>query len=543
MNLNPQYPLESEKMSKIWKTLQEIFVQPDERTKLVLNQLNEDFFQTQFLTGTMIIIQNVNVKDFSYYYGTDKGNLSYIKNYIKFNTRHGDVRILRPRDTGFSQATSRVFEKEPGYSDDCNLFLWTVTGILPLGYLDRIPAGYPYLDKSRENFKYPAQLSRLLSFRGDSRYAKNIHVDGRNYCLILAIDGNRKILDEHHELDRQGSNGKRSGIRLVDQRGTLICSQGVKVCQYDQIYENSEINDYEVLAGDNGKRHYIFIINGNFDLVMNRNFITEDARILINSKKFLEQIKTFFDEARRNEPIFDQLIKTLKKEYTSQKSENVWEQLESRKEQLQNRGRFLINGIKIKTENEIRILKIEQLINKLFVEPDSGEEHWVGALYTLFAHLVSPQSLYANFWIRPLTFSGVGIDSIATGDEQRPLEPKRLKTVEYKLDFPEEKFFNHQLIQTDQIICWTFDPLLQVGSRIEDCLEYFGEICLSDDLGELGYEIRNIQHKYGDTYSGVVKVISLKSLINATFDCQWTPARPLETEPKSNKRGRNRKSK
>jgi len=540
-NLTPHYSLESEKISEIWKTLTKIFGQPDERTKLVINQLNEKFFRNEFLTGTIIIIQGINVKDFSYYYGTDKGKLSYIRNYIRFNTKHGDVRILRPRDTGFSQGANRIFEKEQGYRDDCKLSLWTVTGSLPLGSLEPIPAGYPYLYKSAEAFNNPAQISRLLSFKGDSRHAKNIHVDGRNYCLILAIDGNRKVLNEHKELDRQGSNGKRSGIRLVDQRGTLICSQGVRVCQYDQIYENSEMSDYEVLAVDNGKRHYVFIINGNFDLVMNRNFITEDARILLNSKSFLEKIKSFFDEARSNAPVFDQLIKRLKNEYTSQRKEIVIEQLENRKNGLQNRGRFLINGIKIKIEDEIKIIEIEQLVKKQFVEPDPGEEHWVGALYTLFSHLVSPQSLYASFWIRPLTFSGVGIDSIATNDEQRPLDPTRLKTVEYKFDFPEESF-NHQLILTDQIICWQFDPLLQVGSRIEDCSEYFGEICSSDQLGELGYEIRNIQHRYGEVYSGVVKVISLKRLINATFDCQWTQAHLVVDEPKSNKKGRSQKS-
>lgn len=540
-NLTPHYSLESEKISGIWETLKEIFVQPDERTKLILDQLDEEFFTTKFSTGTIIIIQGVNVKDFSYYYGTDKGNLSYIRNYIRFNTRHGDVRILRPRYTGFSQAANRIFEKEQGYRYDCKLSLWTVTGSLPLGSLEPIPAGYPYLYKSAETFNNPAQISRLLSFKGDSRHAKNIHVDGRNYCLILAIDGNRKVLNEHKELDRQGSNGKRSGIRLVDQRGTLICSQGVRVCQYDQIYENSEMSDYEVLAGDNGKRHYVFIINGNFDLVMNRNFITEDARSLITSKKFLEQIKTFFNEARSKDPVFDQLIKRLKNEYTSQKKEIVIEQLENRKNGLQNRERFLINGIRIKNADKIISIKIEQLVNKLFVAPDAGEEHWVGALYTLFSHLVLPQSLYANFWIRPLTFSGVGIDSIATNDEQRPLDPTRLKTVEYKFDFPEESF-NHQLILTDQIICWEFDPLLQAGSRIEDCSEYFGEICSSDQLGEFGYEIRNIQHRYGEVYSGVVKVISLKRLINATFDCQWTQAHSVVDEPKSNKKGRSQKS-
>ncbi|MGM3307409.1 hypothetical protein ACSQ6I_15775 [Anabaena sp. WFMT] len=540
-NLTPHYPLESEKISEIWKTFKQIFVQPDERTKLVIDQLNEDFFRTKFFTGTMIIIQGLNVKDFSYYYGTDKGDLSYIRNYIRFNTRHGDVRILRPQYTGFSQAASRIFEKEQGYKDECELYLWTVTGSLMLGSLEPINPGYPYLHKCREYFKSPAQLSRILSFRGDSRYAKNIHVDGRNYCLILAIDGNRKVLDEHKELDRQGSNGKRSGIRLVDHRGTLICSQGVKVCQYDQIYENSEMSDYEVLSGDNGKRHYVFIINGNFDLVMNRNFITEDARILINSKKFLEQIKIFFEEVRSKEPVFDQLIKKLKNEYTSQKKEIAIEQLENRKNGLQNRGRFVINGIRSKIEHEIKIAKIEHLVNKVFVEPDPGEEHWVGALYTLLAHLISPQSLYANFWIRPLTFSGVGIDTIATCDEQRPLDPKRLRTVEYKFDFPEESF-NHQLILTDQIICWQFDPSLQVGSQIEDCSEFFGKICYSDDLGELGYEIRNIQHKYGEPYSGVVKVISLKKLIDATFDCQWTPAISVITEDKLNKKGGKRKS-
>lgn len=540
-NLNPQYSLDTKKVLTPWKTLQNILTLPDERTKLVLEQLKQDFFEEKFLTGTMIIVHNLNVRNFSECYGTDKGNLSYIRNYIRYNTRHGDVRILHPQRTGFSRSNARIFEKESGYKDDCKLFLWTVTGSLSLGCLESIPAGYPYLDKSSVAFSYPGELSRLLSFKGDSRHAKNIHVDGRNYCLILAIDGNRKALNEHKELDRQGSNGKRSGIRLVDQRGTIICSQGVRVCQYDQIYEHSKLIDYEVLSGDNGKRHYVFMINGNFELVMNRNFITEDAQILINSDKFIDEIKKFFDEARQKDRVFDDLIKKLKKEYTSQKKEMVVEQLDNRKYELQNRGRFIVNGIRIKSEDTISVQAIEQLSNKIFIEPESGEEHWVGALYTLFSHLVSPESPYAHLWIRPLTYSGVGIDSLAVGNRKKPLDPKTLKTVEYKFEFPED-IFNHQLILTDHIICWQFDSTLQVGSRIEDCSDYFGEIAYSPELEGLGYEIKNIQHQYGEVYSGIIKVLSLKNLIKSTFDCKWTAAHTLGTQSNNNKQ-RSKKSK
>ena len=53
----------------------------------------------------MIIIEGLEVQDFSSFYSSNeygKDEWSYLKHYIRFKTRHGDMRILRPDDTGFT---------------------------------------------------------------------------------------------------------------------------------------------------------------------------------------------------------------------------------------------------------------------------------------------------------------------------------------------------------------------------------------------------------------------------------------------------------
>ena len=85
--------------------------------------------------------------------------------------------------------------------------------------------------------------------------------------------------------------------------------------------------------------------------------------------------------------------------------------LKKLKESIQYRPRFKVNNI-------------EQLKDKWIIAPEHGEEHWVGALYTMFSHLVTVNSPCQKLWVRPRTFCGTGLDSIAV-----PLEENSLKEI------------------------------------------------------------------------------------------------------------------
>jgi hypothetical protein len=157
------------------------------------------------------------------------------------------VRILRPETTGFPASKAESFKKTPGYKDRVKLSLWTKKG------LEEVKAGYPYLPKPDEQdksqiqspIKGPQIVSKLSDGRFSSRAATTFEFEERTYCLILAIDGNRRALEKYEQLGRKGH--KKYGIRLTDQRGTFICSEGVKICQFNQLFEHSQLQDYAVL--------------------------------------------------------------------------------------------------------------------------------------------------------------------------------------------------------------------------------------------------------------------------------------------------------
>lgn len=145
--------------------------------------------------------------------------------------------------------------------------------------IKKIDAGYPYLEEPNELDKLqiysPSKISSLRNGNFYSRQAGTFRFDDSTYCITLAIDGNSRCLKKYEELDRKGS--RRSGIRLTDQRGTFICSGGVKICPFNEIFEQGELKNYEILASSDAQSHYILMIHGNFDLVTNRNSISEAA--------------------------------------------------------------------------------------------------------------------------------------------------------------------------------------------------------------------------------------------------------------------------
>jgi Histidine kinase-, DNA gyrase B-, and HSP90-like ATPase len=522
--LNPQYNIESQPDHHPWQTLKNLFNKPDKRTVNILDCISEEFFTKKYINGSLIVVQGFDIREFSQYFATKKNKgkeYFYLKEYIRFNTRHGDMRILRPNETGFPESKALNFQQSPGYNDKCELHLWIDNR------LQKIESGYPYLSKPTSveelQIKSPFKVSKLRNGNFYGRGATSFEFEDRTYCLSLAIDGNGRALNKYEELDRQGSNGKRSGIRLTDQRGAFVCSEGVKICQYNEIFEHSKlIEDYGVLGTANGQAHYILMINGSFEVVTNRNSLTDAALTILKYEDFAEKIKNFLDLGRQKLIAFNELIERLNKEDDKYKLDAYIKQRDRVKDKIQDRTRFMIKDI-------------EQLNGKWLVAPSTGEEHWVGALYTMFAHLVPPDSQYAHLWMRPRTFSGIGIDSLAVEIEENSLASNVHKGLEYKWTFSDSEVFNHPFIVTNQIVCWEM-TIPEIDKQISDSYNYYGYTSRSTELDGIGYEIIKLTEHSGDFHGGTIKVISLKNLIDKTFKCEWETPPPKVIESKKGRK-------
>jgi hypothetical protein len=151
--------------------------------------------------------------------------------------------------------------------------------------------------------------------------------------------------------------------------------------------------------------------------------------------------------------------------------------------------------------------------------------------------LVSVISPYSKFWLRPLNFSGQGIDSLAAEFNDDTLK-QELKGLEYKYTFSSDELFNHPLVVTDQIVCWKLDESVQDGNPVDDG-DYKGEISFANDLEGIGCEIINIQNGYGSCHNSNIQVICLEELIKKTFQCDWKKGfRSLASKSSSKKRSR-----
>ncbi|MDT9339016.1 ATP-binding protein [Trichodesmium erythraeum 21-75] len=514
-NINESFNISSQHSDQPWSILSKLFPILKSSTKNILEKLDKDFFDRNFKSqGTMIILEGLHIANFNKFYSTDeyaRDDWSYLKHYIRFNTRHGDMRILRPDKTGFPQRKEALFKGSMGYNDQCKLFLWSKT---KKEYtLEEIESGYPYLQKPNDNeeikISTPAKVSSLENGNFSGRYCSTFKYQETIYCITLAIDGNRRALNNYKELGRQGKDNSKSGIRLVDQRGTFISSEGVKICSYNKIFEHFLLKKYSILAEKKVQRHYILIINGSFKVVTNRNYLTDTSKQILENNSFIEKIKNFLDEAEGNVVVFRELIKRLNKENQEAKSEKDTERLNKLKESIQYRPRFKVNNI-------------EQLKDKWIIAPEHGEEHWVGALYTMFSHLVTVNSPCQKLWVRPRTFCGTGLDSIAVPLEENSLKETVHEGLEYKYTFSATDQYNHPFILTNWIVCWDMS-MPEEREQIKDDYEYFGYVSFeNEELTNIGYEIVDIEGLKGDSHSSPIKVISLKKLLNETFDCKWT---------------------
>lgn len=278
-----------------------------------------------------------------------------------------------------------------------------------------------------------------------------------------------------------------------------------------------------VLSDSKAQTHYVLMINGSFQLVTNRNSLSESSIKILRNEQFLEQIKSFLDRAWNDSKIFKQLIERIGSEFNEPKIEVQVKQFDKAKNAIIQRDHF-------------HLLDIEVLKGKKFLIPSLGEEHGVGALYTLLAHLVPAKSPYSSFWLRPLNFSGQGIDSLAAEFNDDKLK-QELKGLEYKYTFSTNEIFNHPLVVTDQIVCWKLDESVEDCNTVDDG-DYVGEVSFSNELKGIGCEIINIQNRYGSFHNKTIKVICLKDLIDKTFQCEWTKGFSSLSEQSTRKRGK-----
>ncbi|MEY3870041.1 MAG: hypothetical protein RLZZ338_3932, partial [Cyanobacteriota bacterium] len=252
-NLDVDYDISSKFYEQPWTILEDLFYKAKKQTRNIVNELNQDFFNDRFKnSGTMIIVEGLEVEEFSTFYSSEedeKTKWSYLKHYIRFNTKHGDMRIVKPDETGFPLRRALSFKETIGYNDECKLYLWSKTR--DKYNLQEIKSGYPYLEKpdkiEESKIKSPKQISRLNDGNFSARYCSTFSYEETTYCIALAIDGNRRALNKYQELDRRGPK-KRSGIRLADQRGVFISSEGVKICAYNEIFEHNLLKEYCFLA-------------------------------------------------------------------------------------------------------------------------------------------------------------------------------------------------------------------------------------------------------------------------------------------------------
>ncbi|WP_069470970.1 hypothetical protein [Candidatus Marithrix sp. Canyon 246] len=169
------------------------------------------------------------------------------------------------------------------------------------------------------------------------------------------------------------------------------------------------------------------------------------------------------------------------------------------------------------------IKNIEVLSEKNFVEPIAGEEHFIGALYTLLSHVIPSDNPLYYLWKRPLTFSGRGIDSIGVDKEEKDLEPSNLISLEYRYSFDKEEEFNHLLMINHTIICWDFKEM-EINDQVSDHANYMGQITdlLQHEGERLGFIIGKIKKQTENRHSGhKVNILSLKKLIQASFGIKW----------------------
>jgi len=510
--LSADYNIEPQISDSPEKFLKNFLINPDKRTKSILDYLDKDFFEKHFQHGTMIIIESFEASDYEKYFSVESTDTSFLYNYIRFYTAHGDTRLINTQQ-GFSALEVKTVLsnfKQP----NCTLKIWMTTKG-NLWKLVEIPKGWPYLEIESKNgdmlASSPNSVKQLRSGRFYSRNATSFKFDdGQVYTLIFAIDGKRRALDNYKSLGRQRS--RRSGISLSSQQGVSLSSHGVKICSFNKLLDNEILREFSIL--NNGTDHFMFTIDGDFELITSRNQLAEKSKDLLSKPNFLNKIKQFLqDTSRQKDQVLKELLQRLNRENTANDENKAIQSSDRKKESINERQRqhFLIKNIDV-------------LKDRWFVSPIPGEEHFVGALYTLFSHIIATNHKFIDLWKRPLTFSGVGIDAIALNSESLDFNKENLISIEYKYWFSINDEFNHPLSVVNHIICWDFDEEINLGMRIEANYDYVAQIThfIEKEENKIGLKISEIRKKSSHRFIGnEVIVLSLKRLLNVSFNVEW----------------------
>jgi hypothetical protein len=501
-----------------WKTLaEEVLKSPDDRTRAVLQVYGQDFFAGEFTHGTMIVIEGIEVDDYNTWFSTraDRAN-NYLWNYLQFRTAHGDVRrISKPQGFRPTDINAVTTTAQRNGMREIHLRMWLTNGD-GKGKLELVPFGWPYLEApvGEQTVHAPHDVRQMRSARFAARYATTFSYEDRYYTLILAIDGERRALEGYPMLGRQGA--ARSGIPLADQRGVYLCSNGIEVCAFDKLFDKPQLKSWSILK--NGRSHFVMFIDGKFDLVTNRNAPAPSATSVLGAPGFLDKVTKFLDDSAQGKDgeVLKQLVERLRRE-TTRKVEDQYQENQNRlRDELQRREHFVVKSS-------------PALAGRKFYVPEPGEEHFVGALNTLFAHLVPGDSPMKKHWLRPLTFVALGIDALAMKDDAAGATPQNLVALEYKYFFAADDEFNHPLNMTSRIVCWDFDAPVP-GTRVRDSYAYSGLVGAPIPDGEggtLGFVVGDIAHESENRQiDHEVTVVSLKRLIKKTFETAWYPATP-----------------
>jgi hypothetical protein len=508
--LNERFPIEPATTDKPWDILQkDILGIPDNLTQDVLDTLSKEFFQTKFKSGLMLVIEDFELDNFDQYFSVSKSGPSYLRQYIRFHTAHADVRRIGNKAYGFKTSEVNQLKKHVKPVEPCLLHLWTSDA--EESFFESIPSGWPYLPvpvkgSAESAAKSPEEVPRLRDGTFFARYADSFKYEGRYYNLILTIDGKRRALDLYSELSRQSK--ALSGVRFGDQRGVILCSQGIPVCQYNQILDHPSMNGWDALA--KGLDHFSFFVDGPFELVTNRNLPAQSATTLLKDPPFVKNVSDFLSRASResNGVVLRELLNRIRREATAVKENEYISKNQELKEGMINRPQF-----------RLEIAGAPAVSEKWFVAPLPGEELFVGALYTLFSSCIPNDSELKNYWHRSITFKSLGIDALAVSDEDRYLSDKLLECLEYKYAFALTEDFNHPLTLTDRIVCWALDGLSK-GSTIEDTFGFRATV--DADLvvkgTKVGYTLTDVRFKDGGkARDHTIMVLSLNLLLQATF--------------------------
>jgi len=450
-------------------------------------------------SATLIIIDGLETEGYARCFSVGpNARESYVYNYIRFHTKHGDVRHLTAAQ-GFSPSERRQIV--PGVKG-------AELSIFANGEESLVPFGYPYIDKGvpDPSLKSPAQVARLRDGRFFSRSAKRFLVGSSKFSMIISIDGNRRAHDEYKHLGRKGQ--AKSGIRLSDQRGLFIAVKGIKICRYPELL--SAISGYEVLSEGDAPSHYSIIIDGDFDLVTNRNALSKRAYDTLTDAAFVGEVRKFLDSQRVVDATFRELIARLRRESSETLLNEQIDQLESARAGLKTRERIRIADHDSKTH--------------LFLSPEPGEEYLVGVLYSQLGAMTGKTPGFEKYWKRVLTFSTQGIDSLGLNDEaaDAPLAEKNICSIEYKYEFSNSGPFNHALAVVDFIVAWTVS--IDDAKLVHDTYTCFGTISKSPG-NTFEWQIRDIENADGGTYPHVITVVSLRELIARSFDARFGKAR------------------